>query len=197
MRAQQRREDRARVRDQRDAARLEPGPLQVAERPEPVGHVDEAHAPRPAHGHRPRCGPDVGRQTDRAAVDHCPTGPDAAGQGEVLGDHRVRHPEQHQVHGVVEVLERGPTGLAEHGLVRRVHQVHPPHPAGPVVTRAKGLQRQPLAEGPGPGAGADHRDRARSQHAVQVGRRTVHGTCTAWVEWLFSHRQATRSSRVG
>ena len=85
MRAQQRREDRARVRDQRDAARLEPGPLQVAERPEPVGHVDEAHAPRPAHGHRPRCGPDVGRQTDRAAVDHRPTGPDAAARARCSG----------------------------------------------------------------------------------------------------------------
>ncbi len=179
--AQHRGEHRAGLGDQRDRARRKLVRLLVADRPQPVAHVDEAHAAGAAQGHpRGACrrgdpvpernrGPGLPgarvtlrHRVVRTAEDH--RGPVAPARGELHlpGQCRVGHPEQHQVHGAGQ---GGKRGMARHPAdlpVLRVDQVHRWRRRA-----ARHLGHHPLAERARPRAGADQGHAAGFQHRAQ------------------------------
>ena len=160
--AQQRREDRARVGDQRDRADRQVVALGVAHRPQAAADVPEAHAAGADQRH-----PGVGRDPPelvadavrvRAAEDHRAARADLRRRGELVDEPGVADAEQHQVGRLVEGVEVGQAGPAGHLVVRRVDQPDPLEPG-----RAQHLVDHPLAEAARARAGADERDAARLQ----------------------------------
>ena len=194
---QQRGEHRPRVRDQRDRPGGERVRLDVTHRAQAVGHVDEAHAARPADRHaRPagrgsQPGPQARRlarwparrlagQLVRAAEQHRRTVAPVSRQGQLLLHGRIRDAQQDQVHRPGQVGEGGVAGPARDLFVTRVDQID----LRP--RRAPGhLADHPLAQAARPRAGPDQGHRARFEHRGQ--RRPVRHART----------RQTRSGRGG
>ena len=189
--AQQRGEHRAGVGDQRDRPAGQRVRFHVADRAQPAGHVDEAHAARPAHRHAR--GPGRGGQPVaqaglasraragrlvRAAEDD--RGPVTAlrGQRDLFFEGRVRHGQQHQVHGFGQVGQGCVAPCPGDLGVPRVDQV------GPWRGRAPGhLGDHPLAQAALPRAGPDQRHPPRLQHRAEcraVVRRRRGGRGRRW-----------------
>ena len=187
---QQRGEHRPRVRDQRDRPGGERVRLDVTHRAQAVGHVDKAHAARPAHRHARRTGRGgqpgpqgrlylaerlarrpgrwLGRrlagQFVRAAEQHRRTVAPVGRQGQLLLHGRVRDGQQDQVHRPGQVGQGGVAGPAGDPFVTRVDQVD----LRP--RRAPGhLADHPLAQAARPRAGPDQGHRARFEHGGQRG----------------------------
>ncbi len=177
-RAQQRGEHRAGVGDQGDRPGRHRVRLEVPDGPQPAGHVDEPHAPRPAHG-QVRLGGDDGQpvpqpgravSADGVSEDHGGTGLGACAQDQLILQRGVGHREQDQVDRFGHLGQARQAGHAADVGVARVDQV------GARPGRAAGhLLDHPRAEAPGPGAGPDQGDAARLQHG---GHRTA-----GWAGW--------------
>ncbi len=160
--AQQGGEHRPGVGHHRDRTARERLPLQVPDGADPTGRVDEAHAPGPAQRHRSG-GRDQLRAEPVRAAEHHRTGVVACGgQRQLPGQCPVRHPEQHQVHRLRQLRQRGRAAVPEHLAVPRVHQVHAR--AGRAAQHLGG-ESQP--EGVGPLAGTHYGHRPRLQHPGQ------------------------------
>ena len=183
--AQHRGEHRTGLGDQRDRARRKLVRLLVPDRPQPVAHVDEAHAASAAQGHpggarrrgdpvpeRDRgygAGPGFpgarlarGHGVVRATEDHRGSVSPPRGQVHLPGQCRVGHPEQHQVH---RPGQGGKRGMARHPAdlpVLRVDQVHRWRGRA-----ARHLGHHPLAERARPRAGADQGHAAGFEHRAQ------------------------------
>ncbi len=170
--AQHRGEHRARMRDQRDWAGRQLLRLDVADRPQAPGHVDESHAAGPAqlHARSPR---DRGqaltqvrlagqRVLVRVSEDHRRGIAAAGGQAELLLKRGVGDAEQYQVGRPGQVGERRVAVPLADLPVPGIDQVDV-RPG-----RAPGhLGDHPLAEAARPRRGADQRDAGRFEHRLQ------------------------------
>jgi hypothetical protein len=156
------------VRDQRDRSGGQVLGLDVADRSQAPGHVDEAHAAAAADRQpglaRRRSDGSPQRTAARCLADHAAEdhrGPVTAlrGQRDLLVQRHIRHAEQDQVDRLLDVGQRRDAGPAlDHGVVG-VDQVHvDPGRA------ARDLGDHPVAEAAGPGARADQRDRPSLEH---------------------------------
>ncbi len=164
------REHRARVGDQAHRAGRQLGPLQVADRPQPAGHVDEAHAAAAAQCHArtpgdrrqpvtqrrpgPRCRP------RRAEDDRRPVAP-SGGPLQLVLESVVTDGEQHEVDRVGHVVQGAHARQALHLVIPWVDEVQP----WPGAAAAQ-LGDQALAEAAATPAGPDHRHRARAEHGA-------------------------------
>ena len=169
--AQQGGEHRAGVGDQRDRPAGQRVGLEVADRAQPAGGVDESHAARPAHRHARgrrgggQPGPQPGRragQLVRAAEDHRGAVAAPGGQGQLLLQGGVGHGQQDQVDRPRQVGQGRVAGRPGDLLVPRVDQVRPRRRAA-----AGHLDDHPLAEAARARAGADQRHAARLQHGPE------------------------------
>ncbi len=178
--AQHGREDRARVRHQRDRPHRQRVALEVADRPHPGGEVDEAHAAATDHRHLARRRDHLVLDAVRRAVDDR-AGVTASGRrGERRRERGVRDPQQHQVHRLRYVVQGRHAGVPQHRRATGVHQMHAGEPRA-----AQHLGRDPPAERVRALAGAHHGHRARAHHRPQTG-------------WRFGrHRPRRPSTRRG
>ena len=173
-RAQQCREDGARVGDQRDGPGREGVGLDVPDGAQSVTCVDEAHAAPAAQSHPGAArGPRhvvaqgaraVPRRAVEAAV-HDGRAVATARRPLHLGrEDLVAHTEEHQVDRAVDVVERSEAGHAQHLVVARVDQGE----LDPCRAAAE-LGDQPLAEGARARARAHHRHPTGLEHGAQRG----------------------------
>ena len=178
---QHRGEHRAGVGDQGDGARGQRVRLGVADRPQPMGHVREAHAAGAAQRHAARPGdggqplpqraraglarrPGIRRVLVGVAEDHRRPVAAPGGQRQLLLQRGVGHGEQDQVDRAVQVGQRRNAPPPGELGVPGVDQVD----LGP--GRAPGhLLDHPLPERARPRRRADQRDAARFQHRRQPG----------------------------
>ena len=158
--AQQGREDRARVGDEGDGPGREGVALDVADGPEPVTHVDEAHAAAAAQGHARR----RAMAATRSRRAPCPVGsggsdrlpnttaersPRAAARASSLLDGGVGDAQEHQVDRAVDVVEAATQRMTGTASIARVDQVELD-----VRPSCGHLGDQPLAEAARSRAGA-------------------------------------------
>jgi hypothetical protein len=158
-------EHRPGVGDQGDRARRQRITLEVADRPDAAGGVDEPHASTADHRHLTG-----GRHhilleaVDRA--EHHGTGVPALGGDPQRGSERlVGDAQQHEVDRLGHLRQRRHARPAEDRCPRRMHQVHPLDAGA-----AEGLGRQATPEGVDPVAGTDDRHGAGRHHRPNPGR---------------------------
>ena len=167
MGAQQRGEDRPRVRDQRDRPRRQRVPFQVADRADTRRGVDEAHAAATDQGHLVRGLDDRVLHAVRRPVDDRARVTTRGRERQGRREGSVRYPQQHQVDRVRYVVQRRHARLPQHLAPGRVHEVDAREPGAP-----QHLGRQPRSEGVGPVARADHGHGAGAHHRPQARRRS-------------------------